>query len=305
MKSLLLVLLGCVAISFGAQAAELDNGGPVTPGNPTHVHWDGRYPYSITQNVDPTVLNSGGFSCGNVTYNYTTEAYSLRRYYFADEGIATPFTVQSVDWGVRRYYALGDSLEGPFAVDVQVYTIPVGAELLFANMTLVGTASQPITVQWGSSSDPNPAVGYPMSTAVNAVINDTVGQDMVVAIHAPDSRLTLPWERFACSASNLGEFYESYYAFADCGYAEPTTPTDLGSPGAAMLAQLINGDVYEPPTTGACCYGTGACAVLSDADCAASQGVWQGAGTGCDPNPCPPPVPTETTSWGQVKALYR
>ena len=44
-----------------------------------------------------------------------------------------------------------------------------------------------------------------------------------------------------------------------------------------------------PPETGACCLQNGTCIPdLFESDCAAQGGQWQGAGTGCDPNPCEP-----------------
>ncbi len=39
----------------------------------------------------------------------------------------------------------------------------------------------------------------------------------------------------------------------------------------------------------ACCFGDGSCMMLIPADCSASGGAFQGAGTTCSPNPCPQP----------------
>lgn len=70
-----------------------------------------------------------------------------------------------------------------------------------------------------------------------------------------------------------------------------------------------NGTVCEPnpcpPPVGACCLITGECIVTTADDCAAQNGSYQGDGVGCDPDPCPPPVPTEHTTWGRMKRLYR
>lgn len=44
-----------------------------------------------------------------------------------------------------------------------------------------------------------------------------------------------------------------------------------------------------PPLTGACCLPTGACTVVNSAVCLSQNGVYQGHGTSCSPNPCPPP----------------
>jgi hypothetical protein len=44
-----------------------------------------------------------------------------------------------------------------------------------------------------------------------------------------------------------------------------------------------------PTLTGACCHENGSCEVLSEADCVAAGGIYQGDDTACDPNPCPAP----------------
>ena len=59
------------------------------------------------------------------------------------------------------------------------------------------------------------------------------------------------------------------------------------------------------PCDAACCFADGTCQMLTQAECGASQGQWQGGGVRCDPNPCPPPVPVERTTWGRIKSEYR
>lgn len=295
MKSLLLVLLGCMLISVGAQAAEVVLGEDI--GTPGLLQVDNRYPYSFTQNADPSVLDAGTYTCGNVTYGYITDTWCMRRFYFADEGIASPFTVQSIDWGVRRFVALLDSIPGPYSVQLKIYTIPVGAELLFANLTEVTSVDVPITT---ADNPVPPAIGVPKNTPITAQINDTANNDLVVAWFCPNTVDMTPSIRFATSASNLGETYESYYAFADCNFPEPVTPTTLGGPGQSQLVVVVNGDVNEQVPE-ACCFGE-TCQLLLEADCLAQGGAFYGGA--CDPNPCPP-VPTENKSWGQVKEMYR
>lgn len=43
------------------------------------------------------------------------------------------------------------------------------------------------------------------------------------------------------------------------------------------------------PPAGACCFADGTCQELSLDDCDAAGGAFEGAGTSCDPNPCPSP----------------
>jgi len=49
------------------------------------------------------------------------------------------------------------------------------------------------------------------------------------------------------------------------------------------------------PITGACCFVDGSCQVLTQANCTALTGVYQGDGTTCNPNPCPIPQATDLT----------
>ncbi len=57
------------------------------------------------------------------------------------------------------------------------------------------------------------------------------------------------------------------------------------------------------PVLGACCDVLGNCTMTTQADCLASN-AWLPEPT-CEPNPCPVPIPTERSSWGKVKALFR
>ncbi|MFB3908617.1 MAG: PPC domain-containing protein [Candidatus Eisenbacteria bacterium] len=58
------------------------------------------------------------------------------------------------------------------------------------------------------------------------------------------------------------------------------------------------------PVVGACCFAGQVCEPLPEPDCADQGGIYQGDETACDPNPCPP-TPTEGTTWGRIKGLFR
>ncbi|MHC4947443.1 MAG: multicopper oxidase family protein, partial [Planctomycetota bacterium] len=50
-------------------------------------------------------------------------------------------------------------------------------------------------------------------------------------------------------------------------------------------------DFTPTGTTGACCFASGACTIVTDAlDCTTAGGTYQGDGTVCTPNPCPQPT---------------
>ena len=58
---------------------------------------------------------------------------------------------------------------------------------------------------------------------------------------------------------------------------------------------------------GACCLPplpTGGCIIVSAAQCGILGGTYIGNGTLCTPDPCPA-TPTNGTTWGQIKTIYR
>ena len=59
------------------------------------------------------------------------------------------------------------------------------------------------------------------------------------------------------------------------------------------------------PPIGACCYGDQQCAELTEEECWAypEDYLWI-EGEVCEPNPCPP-VATENSTWGEIKANFR
>jgi len=58
-----------------------------------------------------------------------------------------------------------------------------------------------------------------------------------------------------------------------------------------------------PPRTGACCYTSGTCSVVTEEDCQAAGGFLWSLGEDCVDD-CPP-VSTRSTTWGKLKAVYR
>ena len=58
------------------------------------------------------------------------------------------------------------------------------------------------------------------------------------------------------------------------------------------------------PPNAVCCAPDGSCTLVCVHDCVPPS-VWYEGLTSCDPNPCLPPSPTESTTWGTIKATYR
>lgn len=59
---------------------------------------------------------------------------------------------------------------------------------------------------------------------------------------------------------------------------------------AVLSILLYSNALSNPASEGACCFEDGSCAVLDEFVCAENAGLFQGAGTTCDPNPCPEPI---------------
>jgi len=62
-------------------------------------------------------------------------------------------------------------------------------------------------------------------------------------------------------------------------------------------------NLCPPPIMGACCFADYHCEVLTQDACVAANGLYMGDNTECLPETCI--VPTEKTSWGQIKNIYR
>jgi len=85
-----------------------------------------------------------------------------------------------------------------------------------------------------------------------------------------------------------------------------TIEADCAAPSVWLAGQDCDPNPCEqPPATGACCYTDGTCQVLTEAECVQAGGEYQGDGVACTDDLCEPVIPTEETSWGQIKSLYR
>jgi hypothetical protein len=72
----------------------------------------------------------------------------------------------------------------------------------------------------------------------------------------------------------------------------------------------LQGTTCTPnPCAAVCCfempYSPHGCEIMLEADCAAQQGYWHPEWTSCDPNNCEIYTPSEATSWGRIKSMYR
>ncbi len=93
--------------------------------------------------------------------------------------------------------------------------------------------------------------------------------------------------------------------FADGTCLDLTPEACLEQDGTAMGEGSIceQTECPQPPPTGACCLSGNECVVLTAPECDEQGGIYMGDGQPCDPNPCG--IPTEKSSWGRIRAIYR
>lgn len=184
--------------------------------------------FNLTQSLDITTITAANaVSCNDMT-SHADNSY-LRRFDLDGEfGITDDFAVSSVDFGVESSTSAG----GTTPVSVNIYSIPAGADLLFANLTLINSVALDLADVVG---------GAIISTAIEATLVDPVANDLVLEIFTPDAAADL----YFMGSNTGGETAPSFIAAADCGIAEPAATGDIGFPTFAML-MIVNGSLAGP-----------------------------------------------------------
>jgi hypothetical protein len=149
-----------------------------------------------------------------------------------------------------------------------------------------------------------PDSGWPDSpaTAGNSVaFGAPVSGDILFPFYYFDAWGSPGW--YYCSAINPVGGY--------AGFVDDSNPPELDYVEQFGCVYWNTDDGYNMcpggvPLPGACCFTDGTCALTMDlTECLGIGGYdWLGEGTVCDPNPCPP-IATETTTWGSIKADYK
>lgn len=182
---------------------------------------------SITQSDDCSITT--GITCIDPTSGATADTSYLRRFFLAaDHGVVTPYVVTSVDFGVQIDVPAPSPPFNP--ITVSLYKIPIGADFLFANMTLLGST----TFDLGGDAD---------LSLVNAVVGGAVDpstDDLVVEVRSFDHMASGTGGRFDGGANGLGQTRPSYLAAPDCGLLEPTDLAGIGFPDNHHV-MVVNG----------------------------------------------------------------
>jgi hypothetical protein len=250
------------------------------------VSWNHqRSPFGITQNNDPSIIDAGGYVCGSSAspYYYNTDDWAMRRYTAAGDDLGNPYGFEGVDYATR-YFRYGNLAQarGPYTITCYAFSIPSSSILDFEYLIELTHTD----VQVDSSFTPF----SPHSLALDAGINDTASNDLVVAFFMPMTYYLTPQFRYSPGCSNApGDTRECYYAFTDCGTPEPTTPSDLGSPNAAKLIEVL-GPLWWPGHS-PCCSPDGSCRLAVLGQGCVAPDIWHPEWVTCIPNPCPLPGP--------------
>ena len=219
------ILIGCICVLAVASIANAQ----------TFSHYAGEYgqtgaappipgPNSITQSTDTstvTALNSVSCNAGGL---HADNSYLRRFFLNADHGIANAFSVQSLDWAIEN----ASGANGSQPVDINLYSIPVGAPFTFANLTSIGSTSL-------SVADTSLAG---ITSSVSGVVADPLNQDLVVEVFTPDGQTA--GNSFFIGSNPGGETQPSYIAAAACGISEPTATGAIGFPGMQVI-MVVNG----------------------------------------------------------------
>ncbi len=241
---------------------------PMPPGET--IDWGGMRdcgPETLTQNVNPDVVESGSVAC-TPDEGVTTTDNAFARCYEVDQDI----TVNCVDFGVESSTATQD-------ITVTIYEDTDGscppdlasAQVLASKVIQVGVISNQIVT--ADFSD------------IGGVIV-AAGTSMIVEVSNPD---TSGVSAFFIGSNNDGQTAQSYLRSDSCELFDWGTFASVGYPNVHIVQRI---DFYyggEPPV-GACCLPNGDCVDgQTPAECNDLGGDWQGTDTECVSTSCPQP----------------
>ena len=119
-----------------------------------------------------------------------------------------------------------------------------------------------------------------------ATVTPTAYNVVMVVWSGPDC-LTLTEVACANSGTTSGNIESASFSAT----AGTTYWFQMGDTGSSEFGGATQFELTCSSGVGACCFIDGHCEELSAPDCLTAGGDYQGDGTGCDPNPCPQPIP--------------
>ncbi len=180
---------------------------------------------TLSQNTGTTIGSASSIACGA---NGTTAENSWYRVWkLSDEGIAGPFSVSAVTFGVQEASGLPN-------VQVKIGTYsgtapPPSGQLDIALITPIAAATFAVP---NTASTATTSVTVPVSATVPAQ------SQMIVEVFSPD--LTGTGKYFYLGGNSLGESKPGYLRAPTCTTPQPKTTAALGFP-TSNLVITVNG----------------------------------------------------------------
>jgi hypothetical protein len=169
----------------------------------------------ITQNTNnETIVDGNSVAClYNTAPAHTDNAFVRRFELSADHALAGSVNITNVEFGIQEATGAGGDQPGA----LNLYSIPVGAGLTYANMTAIGTVPLNIANQVLTLMDVPIAAGL-----------DASADDLVVEFFVPDgfaeNNLLFP------GSNASGQIGPSFIAAVDCGAPDPANLAGFGFP---------------------------------------------------------------------------
>ncbi len=232
MKKIFLVML-FLFMGFGLTYAASITNNPFPPQNnnpgPAQA---GALPGAITftQSLDTTTIASGNSVSCSAGSLHADNSYMRRFDLDGDES----FNITGVAFGVELATS-GTGTGQP--VTVNLYTIPAGDDLEFANLTPIG--------QTVYTDFPDLTLEI-FEAPITGTITDPQTQDLVVEIFTPDGQSA--GHSFYIGSNANGQTGPSYLATADCGISEPISTGAIGFPDMHILMIVHGDDAASIPT---------------------------------------------------------
>jgi hypothetical protein len=201
-----ITLLGATGASASEFSKDPENSGEA-------VYHSADIPITLIQNTSLAVVAGNAVSC-NTNRRHANNGYLRRFSLDGDYGLLKKYVVTNVTFGVE----FADAGTATQPVMVNLYSIPTGELLQYANLTLIGSETIQLEDQELTL----------VNVPVTGVVDDANIHDLVVEVFTPNGQAQ--GHIFFMGSNSLGQTGASYLAAADCGAPEPRTTFSLGAP---------------------------------------------------------------------------
>jgi hypothetical protein len=176
---------------------------------------------TLSQSTSPTITPDNTVFCGNNDGSAHRQNSYYRRFHLPDHGITGAFAVTSVTFGIEF---ANDGSDAGQPVSVRIHSIPAGALLTVANLTLLNSVDITVLDSEG---------GTLRTVAISGTISNPNTTDLVLEVFLPDGVAGV--NKLLIGSNTLPESKPSYIRAPDCSFNEPTTTAIAGFPTHLVL----------------------------------------------------------------------